>query len=312
MLTKQTGRDAVRRLITALALALTVLALVALACGPTSPAGQNAMPEPTATADPTSTPTLEPTATAEPTDTSEPTATATSEPVNSEPCRAVIKELGVPVAPYRFGPPSAASGDRASRSPSPPEPTITVDLLGTFEGAINPSLTPPTIENMTPYHDFIVRGVAGTRTDLVHTHKHRDYKFVFGYVNFRVSKYLKGSGPEFICIYDHPEYEPFRILHEEQEYILMLLHSKTRYYNGDEYPAGAYESTEMGWSVDGDEAVQFVRLPDQHNFVITSDQREIYTIWLTPEPQRVWPEGEHIPLTTLEHRIKAAHAKEAN
>lgn len=53
-------RNTIRLLILTLGVALIVLALVALACGPSAPPNQDATPEPTATATPTNTPTPTP------------------------------------------------------------------------------------------------------------------------------------------------------------------------------------------------------------------------------------------------------------
>ena len=56
-----TRRKTARRIIMALALGMIALVIVALACGPSAPAGQeDATPEPTATAEPTAAPTDEP------------------------------------------------------------------------------------------------------------------------------------------------------------------------------------------------------------------------------------------------------------
>lgn len=314
-----TLRAAARRVLLVLALGLIALAMLVFACGPSSPGGQvgggvvestptltaetettaNTTNTPEATATPTDTPT--PTST-EPANTPEPTATETVVAVNSDPCQSTIDDLGWPVAPYRFG--GASGGDAAGDADSP-EPTITIDWWATVTHAYAGEFYPPTIENMTLFHDLIVHGMAGTRTDLLNTTTRGDNRAI-GFVNFRVSEYLKGSGPEFICIYDQPEMRPFGTLHTGQEYVLMLEDLKNLIGYDPSTAPDAYRSGSMGWRVIGDRGIQFAQLPEMYEFVITTDRRQIYSIWVTPEPRRVWPVGESIALETLKERINDA------
>ena len=230
-------------------------------------------------------------------------ATATRQPdsVNTDTCRAVVADVGRPIAPYVFGM-GQASASGASGAAGKPDPTITVVETWETISLYNPDLHPPTIDNMTPFHDFVVHGVVVNRTDLLYRADNR--KYVYGFVNFRVSEYLKGTGPEYICVTDSPELEPYHSLHTGKEYIIML--ETPNDYHGIGLHSDTYDFIiAMGWQVDGKVARLMPEIPNPWRTIITSDRREVDELWLTPEPQRTGL-GKATDLATLKGLIRSA------
>lgn len=155
---------------------------------------------------------------------------------------------------------------------------------------------------MTPFHDFVVHGVVVNRTDLLYSADNR--KFVYGFVNFRVSEYLKGTGPEYICVTDSPELDPYHSLHTGKEYIIML--QTPNYYHGVGLHSDTYDFIiAMGWQVDGKVARLMPEIPNPWRTIITSDRREVDELWLTPEPHRPGL-GKATDLATLKGLIRSA------
>lgn len=167
----------------------------------------------------------------------------------------------------------------------------------------NPDFYPPTVENMTLFHDVVAHGAAAGRTDLLYSADGRN--FVYGFVNFRVTEYLKGSGPEYICVTDRPEREPYHRLYVGKEYIVMLTDHDTLHNDAYHVTGG------MGWQVDGSAARLMPQLPEPWLTVITTDLREVDEFWLTPEPNRAGL-GESTNLSDLKQRIKAAVAAQSH
>lgn len=144
------------------------------------------------------------------------------------------------------------------------------------------------------------------RTDLLYSAD--DRTFVYGFVNFRVTEYLKGSGPEYICVTDSPEADPYHRLYVGKEYIVMLLDYD---YRGVGLHSDAYHVTGgIGWQVDGNSARLMPQVPEPWRQVITSDRRTLDEYWLTPEPARAGL-GRHTSLAALKQRVKAAAAAES-
>ena len=233
-----------------------------------------------------------------------PTATQQSGSVSTDPCRAVVADVGRPIAPYVFGAGQAgASGaGGVTGAAGKPDPTITVVDSWETVSMYNHHLHPPTIDNMTPFHDFVVHGIAVDRTDLLYSADGR--KFVYGFVNFRVREYLKGTGPEYICVTDSPEIDPYHRLYTGKEYIIML-QDPNDYYGG-----GLHSDTydfigAMGWQVDGKVARLMPEIPEPWRSVITSDRRRVDELWLTPEPHRTGL-GKATDLATLKGLIRSA------
>ncbi len=289
-------------------LALTLatgLAALALACAPIAPAGQDAvlLSEPTHT--PTPAPSNMPTPTrAERDDTSRPaTTTALADtpapkPVNTDPCGAVVSALNESVAPYVFGMGSGSGGVKGASGQ--PEPTITVAGAWHESSIGRGELYPPTVENRTPVSDLVVQGFANTRVNLLFDDRDLGASTVLGFVNFRVSEYLKGSGSEYVCVIDFPEIDPNYRMLSGNEYVIMLHQWQQM---------NAYRiDNEIGWQVEGDSALQLPEAKSEWYFIISSDRRSLDTIWLTPEPDRVFRRGESSSLEKLKQRIKAAAA----
>ena len=225
------------------------------------------------------------------------TAARQSDSVNTDPCRAVVADVGRPIAPYVFGMGHARAGAAGK-----PDPTITVVETWETISLYNPDLHPPTIDNMTPFHDFVVHGVVVNRTDLLYSADNR--KFVYGFVNFRVSEYLKGTGPEYICVTDSPELDPYHSLHTGKEYIIMLQNPND--YHGGGLHSGTYDFVgAMGWQVDEKVARLMPEIPDPWRSIITSDRRRVDELWLTPEPHRTGL-GKTTDLATLKGLIRSA------
>lgn len=226
--------------------------------------------------------------------------------VNTDPCRAIVAAVGRPVAPYVFGRPAASSDASgaagAGGAARDPDPTITVVEFRETTSMQNPDFYPPTVENMTLFHDVVAHGVATGRTDLLYSADGRN--FVYGFVNFRVTEYLKGSGPEYICVTDSPEADPHHRLYVGKEYIAMLTNHDTLHNDAYHVTGG------MGWQVDGSAARLMPQLQEPWRTVITSDLREVDEFWLTPEPNRAGP-GESTNLSDLKQRIKASVAAES-
>ena len=230
--------------------------------------------------------------------------------VNTDPCRAIVAAVGRPIAPYVFGRPAASSDASgvagASGAAREPDPTITVVEFRETISMQNPDFYPPTVENMTLFHDVVAHGVAAGRTDLLYSADGRN--FVYGFVNFRVTEYLKGSGPEYICVTDRPEREPYHRLYVGKEYIVMLVDHAN--LGGGLHSDAYMVSDGIGWQVDGSAARLMPSLPEPWRTVITSDRRVVDEFWLTPEPNRAGL-GESTNLSDLKQRIKAAVSAES-
>ena len=311
----QKRQTALQLTLLAVAMATLVILSVAVpACAAAAPAGQasgqveaEATAEPTATATTTTTNTPTPETQVAPTNThtvATPTATRQSGSVSTDPCRAVVVDVGRPIAPYVFGigqtGTDGASG--AADATGKPDPTITVVESWETVSMYNPDLHPPTVGNMTPFHDFVVHGVAVDRTDLLYSADGR--KFVYGFVNFKVSEYLKGAGPEYLCVTDSPEIDPYHRLQAGKEYIVML-RDPNDYYGGGLH-SDTYDFTgAIGWQVDGNVARLMPEIPEPWRSVITSDRRRVDELWLTPEPHRTGL-GEATDLATLKGLIRSA------
>ena len=314
-------------------LTLIILSVAALACGPAAPAGQDSeaadtatpttdavqgsatatdTPAPTdtpVTVERTQTPTVASTQAVAPEAT--PASNRKSGSANADPCRIPIADVGRPVAPYVLGHQPAGSGGVGGASGAAdatriPDPTITVVEAWENWSVMAGEFHPPTVENMTLFHDVVAHGVAVGRTDLLYSADGRD--FVYGFVNFRVTEYLKGSGDEYICVTDSPESDPYHRLYVGREYIVML----TDHDNlGGGLHSDAYDvSGAIGWQVDGNSARLMPEIPEPWRTVITSDRRTVDEFWLTPEPARSGL-GETTDLAELKQRIKAAVVAES-